>query len=46
MLTKMAITQVLRALYEKFFRLNDPQNALYQENVAILHLSKGPDGKG
>ena len=33
-------------LFEKLFRLHDPQNPLYQENITILYLSKGPDRIG
>ena len=30
-------------LSETFFRLHDPQTPLYQENITILYLPKGPD---
>ena len=32
---KLTITQLLMALFEKFFRLHDPQTPLYQENITI-----------
>ena len=46
MFIKMAITQLIMALSEKLFRLHDPQTPLYQENITILYLPKGPDRMG
>ena len=46
MLIKLTITQLLMGLFEKIFRLHDPQTPLYQENISTLCLSKGPDRMG
>ena len=43
MFMKMAVTQLIMGLSEKFFRLHDPQTPLYQENITILYLPKVPD---
>ena len=43
MFIKMAITQLIMGLSEKFFRLHDPQTPLYQENITLSYLPKGPD---
>ena len=46
MFIKMAITQLIMGLSEKFFRLHDPQTPLYQKNITISYLPKGPDRMG
>ena len=46
MFMKMAVTQLIMGLSEKFFRLHDPQTPLYQKNITILYLPKGPDRMG
>ena len=46
MLIKLTITQLLMGLFEKLFRLHDPQPPLSQENITILYLLKGPDRMG
>ena len=33
-------------LFEKFVRLRNPQTPLYQENITISYLPKGPDRMG
>ena len=43
MFMKMAVTQLIMGLSEKFFRLHDPQTPFYQENITISYLPKGPD---
>ena len=43
---KMAVTQLIMGLSEKFFCLHDPQTPLYQENITISYLPKGPDRMG
>ena len=42
MLIKLTITQFLMGLFEKLFRLHDPQTPLYQECITISYLPKGP----
>ena len=46
MLIKLTTTQLLMGLFEKFFRLHDPQTPLYQENITISYPPKGPDQMG
>ena len=46
MFMKMAVTQLIMGLSEKFLHLHDPQTPLYQENITISYLSKGPDRMG
>ena len=46
MFMKMAVTQLIMGLSEKFFHLLDPQTPLYQENITISYLPKGPDRMG
>ena len=46
MFMKMAVTLLIMGLSEKFFRLHDPQTPLYQENITISYLLKGPDRMG
>ena len=46
MFIKIAITQLIMGLSEKFFRLHDPQTPLYQENITFSYLPKGPDRMG
>ena len=46
MFMKMAVTQLILGLSDKFFRLHDPQTSLYQENITISYLPKGPDRMG
>ena len=46
MFIKMAVTQLITSLSEKFFHLHDPQTPLYQKNITISYLQKGPDRMG
>ena len=46
MFIKMAVTQLIMGLSEKFFRLHDPQTPSYHENITISYLPKGPDRMG
>ena len=46
MFMKMAVTQLIMGLSEKLFRLHDPQTPLYQENITISYIPKGPDRMG
>ena len=46
MFMKMAVTQLIMGLSEKFFRLHYPQTPLYQEDITISYLPKGPDRMG
>ena len=43
---KMAVTQLIIGLSEKFFRLHDPQTPLYLKHINISYLRKGPDRMG
>ena len=43
---KMAVTQLVMRLSEKFFHLHDPQTPLFQENITISYFPKGPDRMG
>ena len=46
MFMKMAVTQLIMGQSEKFFRLHDPQTPLYQENITMSYLPKGPNRMG
>ena len=39
MFMKMAVTQLIMGLSEKFFRLHDPQTPLCQEDISLFHTS-------
>ena len=46
MLINLTITQLLMALFEKFFHLHIPQTPLYQENITSSYFPKGPNRMG
>ena len=46
MIIKLTINQLLMGRFEKFLLLHDPQTPLYQENITIVYLPKGPDRMG
>ena len=46
MFMKIAVTQLLIGLFERLFCLHVPQTPLYQENITISYLPKGPDRMG